>query len=373
MTTVDVCLDELSYRVHLGYGVLAELPLHLKALGRNRKVVLIYDTYFETSVVSGLLNTLEQQGFYVTSHGMDAGKGNKTIHEALKVYALLEEENIPRDAVLIALGGGVVGDLAGFIASTWLRGMKLIHVPTTLLAMVDSCIGGKTGINFRNTINAIGSYHHPAFVLMDLDFINSLSLRDYRSGLAEVIKCALINDKELFVYLDQQRDRILAREEECVVHFIRRAIQIKIEHVNGDVREGGKRLLLNYGHTLGHAIEMSTNKNGQEQLRHGEGVAIGMIAVAFLAERHLQIAQEVQLEIECLLVSYGLPTTVSATALGLNPKMLYDKCLRTVLKDKKRINDGLRLILANSIGHASVYEGVPFSLVEEAFRRVLRD
>lgn len=373
MATVDVCLDESRYPVHLGHGVLAELALHLKAHGRNRRVVLVYDTFFETTVVSDLLNVLEQDGFSVISHGMDAGKGNKTIHEALKIYALLEEEDVPRDAVLIALGGGVIGDLAGFIASTWLRGMKLVHIPTTLLAMVDSCIGGKTGINFRNTINAIGSYYHPTFILMDLDFINSLSLRDYRSGLAEVIKCAIINDKELFAYLGQHRERILAREEECVVHFIRRAIQIKIDHVNGDVREGGKRLLLNYGHTLGHAIEMCTNKNGQEQLRHGEGVAIGMIAVAFLAQRHLRVSEVVQEDIEHMLEAYGLPVTISASALGLDPAMLYDKCLRTVLKDKKRINDGLRLILADSIGHASVYEKVPFSLVEESFRRVLRE
>ncbi len=371
---IIVDLDGTPYPIYLGNGVIQRLPEYLSSATRNKKVILIYDNIFEHTLICMLRNVLEKAGFDVLFHALQSGKGNKNINEALKIYSKLEEYNFARDSTLVALGGGVIGDLSGFIASTWLRGMNLVHIPTTLLAMVDSSVGGKTAINFRSTINGIGSYYHPILNLVDLDLVESLSERDYRSGLAEVIKCAIIHDKEFFDHLSLHRENILSREENYVTDFIDRTIRIKIRHVQGDVKEGGKRLLLNYGHTLGHAIEVSTvDKSGQEQLRHGEGVSIGIMAVAHIAFRHLGAEANIKDTLGKMFKEYGLPVDVSSSLLGFNRDRLIRSCLDNVMKDKKRLDSKLRLILADRIGSANVYNDVPFSLIEETFNLIIKD
>lgn len=371
---ISVDLDGTPYPLYIGRGVIQTLPQHLSSATRNKKTILIYDVFFEDTIIHTLRNLLEQDGFDVVLHAVRAGKVNKNINEALKIYSKLEELNFARDSTLIALGGGVIGDLSGFIASTWLRGMNLVHIPTTLLAMVDSSVGGKTAINFRSTINGIGSYYHPILNLVDLNLVESLSERDYRSGLAEVIKCAIIHDKEFFDHLSLHREKILSREGSYVTDFIDKTIRIKIRHVQGDVKEGGKRLLLNYGHTLGHAIEISTvDKFGQEQLRHGEGVSIGIMAVAHIASRHLGTDEKIKDTLEKMFKDYGLPVDVSSSSLGFNRDRLIRSCLDNVVKDKKRLDNNLRLILADSIGSAGVYNDVPFNLIEETFNLIIKE
>jgi 3-dehydroquinate synthase len=371
---ISVDLDGTPYPLYIGRDVIQTLPQHLSSATRNKQTILIYDVFFEDTIIHTLRNLLEQAGFNVVLHAVQAGKANKNFNEALKIYSKLEELNFARDSTLIALGGGVIGDLSGFIASTWLRGMKLVHIPTTLLAMVDSSVGGKTAINFRSTINGIGSYYHPILNLVDLNLVESLSDRDYRSGLAEVIKCAIIHDRDFFDHLSLNKEKILSREASHVTDFIERTIRIKIHHVQGDVKEGGKRLLLNYGHTLGHAIEISTtDKYGQEQLRHGEGVSIGIMAVAHIASRHLGTEAKTKDDIGRIFKEYGLPVDVSSSLLGFNRDRLIRSCLDNVVKDKKRLDNNLRLILADSIGSAGVYNDVPFSLIEETFNLIIKE
>jgi 3-dehydroquinate synthase len=302
---------------------------------------------------------------------MPAGKENKNFNSALKIFGILEQNNFSRDSIIIALGGGVVGDLAGFIASTWLRGVKLIHIPTTLLAMVDSSIGGKTGINFRKTINGIGSYYHPILNLIDLNILDSISDRDFRSGMAEVIKCAIISDKKFFIYLTKNHNKILSRDQDALTYCINSAIEVKVKHVQGDVQESGIRLHLNYGHTLGHSIEISTEKDNKEQLRHGEGVSIGCIAAAFIADNFLLNNNTLE-EYQHIFKLFQLPTFVDASQLGFDRNELIRECINNVKKDKKRIDTNLRLILSKRPGHAKVYNEVPFSLVEDAFKFIIR-
>lgn len=373
LATIDVSLDDSDYPIYIGRGIIKDIAAHIDSSSGNSSCVLVYDEFFEDSIVRDVEASLSAQDRPVIKYAMTAGKGNKTIYETLKIYALLEENNIARDATLIAIGGGVVGDLAGFVASTWLRGMKLVHIPTTMLAMVDSSIGGKTAVNFRNTINGIGSYYHPIFNLIDLDLVDSLSDRDYCSGLAEVIKCAIICDREFFDYLDRESISILSRKSDFVAYCIERTIQIKIQHVQGDVREGGKRLLLNYGHTLGHSIEVSTVKNGDEQLRHGEGVSLGMMAVAYIAMKHLNLPDSIYEEMRNILAKYHLPVLLSASSLGFDRNSLLLMCKQNVLKDKKRLNNNLRLILADRIGSASVRADVPTKLIENAFNHIVQE
>jgi len=370
--TITAEFDDSPYPIMIGRNIISDVVTYIKNRTHNKKVMIVTDSFFKETLAAKVATLFSESNFEVFLYSMDAGKGNKNINEVLKIYGVLEENNFARDSTLIAIGGGVIGDLSGFIASTWLRGMNLVHIPTTLMGMVDSSVGGKVAINFRQTINAIGNYYHPILNLMDLELIDSLPDRDYKSGIAEVIKCSIINDAGFFQYLEKNNEPILDRSEEHIVHFITRALEIKIAHVQGDTREGGKRLLLNYGHTLGHSIEISTEKNYQEQYRHGEGVAIGIMAAAYIAERHLNVSSGLYESYKKLIQSYGLPTEVNASELGFKRHKLLSKCIRNVNKDKKRVNNNLRLILADKIGHASVYSDVPFSTIEDAFSFIIK-
>jgi len=365
-------LDDSIYKIFIGRDIVNEVVEHITEKTGNQNVVIVADHYFQNSTVSNFTKQMTESDFRVFHHLMDAGKINKTIHEALKIYSLMEEYNISRDSTLIAIGGGVIGDMCGFIASTWLRGMNLVHIPTTLMAMVDSSVGGKTAINFRNTINGIGSYYHPIVNGIDLDLIDTLSDRDYKSGIAEVIKCGIIADRDLFNFMKDNANEILERKEDCVVHMISKALEIKLDHVRGDVREGGKRLLLNFGHTLGHSVEVSTAKNGEEYYRHGEGVSIGISAAMYISERFLKIDSNYSNEIKEVFDAYDLPTEVNSEKIGIEKDRLLERLEKNVMKDKKRLNDKLRLILAENIGKAKVYDNVSFDFVKAAFKHIVK-
>ena len=370
--SINVNFDDNPYEIYIMRGAVNKVGSLLKEKTNNNNVLIIADTFFKDSIVEKIALDLKSNNYIVYIYFMNAGKGNKNFNEILKIYSILEENDLARDSTIIAVGGGVIGDLSGFIASTWYRGMNLVHVPTTLMAMVDSSIGGKVAINYRKTINAIGNYHHPIFTLMDLDLIDTLSDRDYNSGLAEVIKCAIISDKYLYSYLENNIENILGREEKDVIYFMSKAIKIKIKHVLGDTREGGKRLLLNYGHTLGHAIEISTEKNYQEWYRHGEGVSIGISAVAYIATRYFEISSDIEKSFLKLFKSYGLPTYIDTSTMEFDKDALFKACIRNVKKDKKRIGNNLRLILSRNIGEASIHTDIPFKHIEEAFKYIIR-
>jgi len=368
---MDISLDNSSYELLIGRGLLDDISKLVRLKTKNNKIIIVADQYFSAKDGRFLKEKLQEANFSCFEYYMDAGKESKNFNEVLKIYGILEENDFARDSTLIALGGGVIGDLAGFVASTWLRGMNLVHIPTTLLAMVDSSIGGKVAINFRKTINGIGNYYHPIFTLIDLNLVDSLSDRDFRSGMAEVLKCAIIDDKDFYSYLCLSRELILCRNELAVVECIFNSIKIKMKYVQGDVREGNKRLNLNYGHTLGHSIEISTERNGREQLRHGEGVSIGIVAVAHIADKYLSETSTLNEYIE-LFSMFGLPVFVDSISLGFERGELIKECIKNVNKDKKRINNNLRLILSSQPGKSDVYVDVPFSYVEEAFNYIIR-
>ncbi len=210
-------LDGTPYPIYVGRNVIDGVVGYVQETTRNTKILIVTDNFFKDTLARKVALLFEAQGCSVVIHALDAGKGNKTISEVLKIYSILEEENFARDSTLIAIGGGVIGDMSGFVASTWLRGMNLVHIPTTLMAMIDSSIGGKTAVNFRHTINGIGSYYHPIANLIDLNLIDSLSERDYVSGLAEVVKCGIINDVEFFNYLSGNYESIRNRSQQHII------------------------------------------------------------------------------------------------------------------------------------------------------------
>ena len=246
MKIINVNISEHKYDVYIGRDLPDHIAKLLSSLSQEQKVIIITDDFFEKTYAKLVQTSLDDRGFDCSIHVMSGGKDNKSFSEVLRIYGKLEINNFARDSILIALGGGVIGDLAGFIASTWYRGMAFVHVPTTLMAMIDSSIGGKVAINYRETINAVGNYYHPIANFMDLNLIDSLSERDYVSGLAEVIKCAFIADNDFVDYLLKHKEQILKRSQEHLVYSMQRTIEIKVDHVHNDVREDGKRLLLNY-------------------------------------------------------------------------------------------------------------------------------
>ena len=373
MKVVDIDIPNHEYKIFIDRDVVEDVAFFLDECAKNQKVLIVVDDFFKDKYARLIFNSLKAKGLSPYIHVMQGGKSSKSFSEVLRIYGELENKDFARDSVLIALGGGVVGDLAGFVASTWYRGMSFVHVPTTLMAMIDSSIGGKVAINYRETINAVGNYYHPIGNFMDLNLIDSLSDRDYISGLAEVIKCALIADDDFVDYLEKNRDKILQRDEVYLVRIMQRTIEIKVDHVSNDIREGGKRLLLNYGHTLGHAIEMATQTDNGEIFRHGEGVSLGIVAVLSVAQLYLKTSEAISTRVQALLQLYKLPVSFSASKLGFERDDLIDSCMKLILKDKKRKDNQLRFILVDEIGHAGVHSDIPDKFILKSFQQVIKE
>ena len=210
---MEVIIGDTSYKVYLGRNLELFLINTISRITENRKVLLVVDKFFVGKKAKIIIKALKDAGFDCSIYEVNGGKSSKSFAELLAIYGILETDNFSRDSTLVAMGGGVIGDLGGFVASTWYRGMNLVHLPTSLMAMVDSSIGGKVAINFRDTINAVGNYYHPILNLMDLEFIDTLPQREYISGIAEVIKCGLIADKEFLYWIEKNSLNIIARNK----------------------------------------------------------------------------------------------------------------------------------------------------------------
>ncbi len=368
----SVSLDKSNYEILIGRNIISTISQFLAEKTKDKRVLIVIDKFLKERVLNTLLPELTEDGFSVYTHNFEAGKQNKNISEAIKIYEALESNDFARDSTMIAIGGGVIGDLAGFVASTYLRGMNLIHVPTTLTAMIDSSIGGKVAINFRKTVNAIGNYYHPLLNIIDFQFIDTLPDRDLKGGLAEIIKCSIICDKELFDYLNLNAAQILNRDESSLVEICSRAIEIKLDHVKDDIKEQNKRLKLNYGHTLGHAIETSTGVF-EEIYRHGEGVSLGMVGAAYIVRNYMHANSDILYRHEEILQKYGLPIRVESNKIGFERSKLLKECMRNIWKDKKKKGNKLRFILPVDIGKCEIYNDITDELIERAFNYLIKE
>jgi 3-dehydroquinate synthase len=277
MDSVKVGLGERSYNILLGSGNLTELGFYCRELNLGMIAAIVTNVtvaplYYEQVKVS-----LSKAGFEVHKIELPDGEEFKNSDTLNRIYDKLLDDGLDRGAFIVALGGGVIGDMAGFAAATYLRGIPFVQVPTTLLAQVDSSVGGKTGINHAKGKNLIGAFYQPKLVVIDVDVLDTLNEREYLSGLAEVIKYGVVLDRELFELLSSNIDKLLARDRVFLLEVIKQACSIKSAIVERDEREGGLRAVLNYGHTLGHAVEALT---GYKTYLHGEAVAIGMAQAA---------------------------------------------------------------------------------------------
>jgi 3-dehydroquinate synthase len=303
---VEVPLGERSYPVLVGPGLLDRLgPLLRERLPNAQRAALVTNPTVGALYAERAAASLWGAGIEPLKLEVPDGERYKTLAVAGRLFDRLAAAQLDRASPIVALGGGVVGDLAGFVAATWLRGVPLVHVPTTLLAQADAAIGGKTGVNHRRGKNLIGAFHQPALVVSDVETLRSLAEREYRAGLAEVVKYGLIRDAALFAFLEAEAERVLAREAGAVTYLVRRSSEIKAEVVAADEREGGLRAVLNFGHTLGHAVEALT---GYTRYLHGEAVAMGMAAAVRMSEGLLRIDPGARERVERVLARYGLPT-----------------------------------------------------------------
>lgn len=356
MTTVNVELKERSYPILIGENNLANPECYTDHLVAGSKVMIVSNPTVAAHYLAPLQNCLMQIGCEVESVLLPDGEEFKTLESLNLIYTALLQANHNRDTTIIALGGGVIGDVAGFAAATYQRGVKLIQVPTTLLSQVDSSVGGKTAVNHPLGKNMIGAFYQPDLVVIDTKTLHTLEARQVSAGLAEVIKYGAIFDEQFFTWLEKNMSQLLALEHDALAFCIQSCCQFKATVVANDEKEKGERALLNFGHTFGHAIETHL---GYGKWLHGEGVATGMLMAADLSYLLGNITREDVARLEKLLAQANLPT-VSPDG------MTAEEYLPHMMRDKKVLAGKMRLILLNSLGKAYITSDVDSSLVVQA-------
>lgn len=352
MITLQVELGERRYPIHVGAGLLDDGELVRRCIPGSQ-VAIVTNTVVGPLLVERLRAHLSQKKVDVLE--LPDGEAYKTLETWSSIHGFLGEKRHNRGTTIVALGGGVVGDMAGFAAATWQRGVRFVQIPTTLLAQVDSSVGGKTGVNLPVGKNLVGAFWQPAAVLADTGVLSTLPEREYRAGLAEVLKYGIICDREFFDWLAANAAALRSRDADALIHAVRRSCEIKAEVVAGDEREEGRRAILNYGHTFGHAIESLA---GYGQWLHGEAVGLGMVMAADLACR-MRLLDAVEAKgVRDAVGLFGLPVKRPAT---LRP----DAMKHAFGMDKKVTDGRVRFVLATRIGSVEIRDDVPASLLDE--------
>jgi 3-dehydroquinate synthase len=355
MEKIRVELAERSYDISIGSNILEGVGDNLKSFGLSPKIALVsnptvFSLYGERASVS-----VKKAGFDLLTVIIPDGEEYKDLLWVQHIYNELLKAKLDRLSALFALGGGVIGDITGFAASTYMRGIPYIQMPTTLLAQVDSSVGGKTGVNHKLGKNMIGTFWQPRLVWIDVETLKTLPKRELLAGLAEVIKYGVIHDKELFDFLEVNRDKILNLDRDALTNIIKRSCEIKAEVVSKDERESGLRAILNYGHTIGHAIETVTE---YKRFLHGEAVAIGMCIEARLSQLLNFIDREQVLRIKAVIDSFGLPSEMPAD-IDINSILL------SIQLDKKVVAGELKFILPEKIGSVRIHKGITEKFIKE--------
>lgn len=374
MRRVHVDLGDRSYDVLIDPGLLQAAAEHLADRCPPRRIMLVIDTNVVSPHGEVLIQALEAAGYEVIQHVVTASESRKTLDTIQSIYATMLAAKLDRQTTVIALGGGVTGDMAGFVAATFLRGVRFIQIPTTLLAMVDASVGGKTGVNFPLPDSAadgaepplgknlIGAFWQPDAVLIDPHTLSTLNDRDFRCGLAECIKHGLITDAELVIFIERNVQRLVDLDEQALAALIHWAVRIKAKIVERDEREDDQRALLNLGHTFCHVIEPIASLD----LRHGEAVGIGLCAASDVAVQLNRMTQSEAQHVRTIIEACGLPTK---TAHPLDPEPLID----LMHYDKKARDGHVRLVIPHGFGHSTILERVERSVLRRAWQSVMGD
>jgi 3-dehydroquinate synthase len=356
---ITVHLDRRSYPIVVGTGVLSAVGARLRALGVGSRVALVSDSSVRRLHGRLAAESLRAAGFAVTDVEVPEGEAAKTLAVAQQCWDAFLAARMDRASTVVALGGGAVGDVAGFAAATYMRGTNVVQLPTTVLAQVDASSGGKTAIDHPRAKNLIGAFHQPRFVLVDPSVVVTLPDREYRSGLAEVVKHGIIADAAYFADVERHATLLLTRHLPTLEQIIGGSCRIKASVVERDEHDTGSRFALNYGHTIGHALEAVT---GYGRWLHGEAVAIGIVAAARLAHRLGMASAETVERQEGLLATVGLPVRLSDVD--------HDAVIAAVARDKKARDGTVPFVLAPRIGECRVVPDVPPDLIRSVLREL---
>ena len=365
MRQFQIDLGFVSYPVFIGFDILEKLDLNLNTVRPEGNIVILIDDYIYKLKYNDIIKCTQNSRYFI--YVIPARKNNKTFNAALKIFEYLDANNISRDSTILAIGGGVIGDIAGFIASCWYRGISLIHIPTTLLSAVDSCVGGKTAVNFRSTVNAVGTYHHPCAIFIDVELIKSLPRREISSGFGEIIKYSNIGGRDIRKLIENF-DLEKMYQIELIIEL---SLKEKEKYVRNDIAENSKRLFLNFGHTIGHAIEFSTLYDGEETLRHGEGVALGMVAIFKICVILGYIPETYIDQLKNTLQKFSLPICIKSIEYGISRDALVNRIIELCFKDKKRILNKLRLILIDENYNPFTYQTNDRDLIKSGILEVV--
>lgn len=364
-SAIPVELPQQSYEILIASGGLEHLGNWMQPLKLGQKVLLVSNPMIFRRYGEQAMAALTNAGFQVTSCLLPPGERYKTLASVQKIYDAALAQRLERSSVMVALGGGVVGDMCGFAAATWLRGIAFVQVPTSLLAMVDASIGGKTGVNHPQGKNLIGAFHQPRLVLIDPQVLSTLPPREFRAGMAEVIKYGVIWDRELFEQLEAAKrlDQQRYIPEDLLQDILTRSCQAKAHVVSQDEKEAGLRAILNYGHTVGHAVESLT---GYRVVNHGEAVAIGMVAAGRIAVALGLWEQAHADRQQSLIEKAGLPTQLPA---GLDSAGLDLDAIVAALQTDKKVQAGqVRFVLPTEIGSVIVTDQADATLIRQVLQ-----
>ena len=359
MEELTVDLGERSYDIKIGEDILVNLGQYLSQLEIGSKVLIISNPLVDSLYGTEVETAISEAGFEVKKALIPDGEKYKSLDTARDLYDAAVEAELDRTSSILALGGGVVGDIAGFIAASFMRGINFIQVPTTVLAQVDSSVGGKVAVNHPQGKNLIGDFYQPQLVVADKKVLHTLEERELKAGLAEVIKYGVIWEQDFFDFLVDKKKEIMDLATEEIIRAVKTSCQIKAEVVEEDETEQGLRAILNYGHTIGHALEAVTN---YDYYRHGEAIAIGMAAAARIAYKLDMITKEEVKAQEELISSFGLPIRFS--------DLDHEEILAALTKDKK-VEDGvIKFILAERIGQVKILADIPQEIIREVLAEI---
>lgn len=356
MQHIHVDLGKNSYSIHIEGGSLSRLGNILKGVLQLSKAGIVTNNVVNKLYGNIVKDSLSTNGIESEIVEVPDGEEYKSLEWAGKIFDAFVQHQMNRSSAVIALGGGVIGDMAGFVAATFMRGISLIQVPTSLIAQVDSSIGGKTAVNHPKAKNLIGVFYQPKYVLVDINVLKSLPEREFRNGLAEIVKHGVIMDKELFEYMETNISKILALDPQSIEQIVARSCKDKVTIVEQDEKEQNIRAVLNYGHTIGHGIETVTDYRA---FRHGEAISIGMIVASRIATNIGILKEESLIRQISLLKAYGLPVTF--------PDLDTDSIINAIYYDKKIKETGrLRFVLPKDIGEAIIMENIEEKQVRKA-------
>lgn len=361
MKTVKVGLGEKSYDILIGYP-LDEIGERLKKYTKGIKSLIVTNPTIAEYYLETVERGLQEAGFRVFVARVPDGEEHKSQDEANRLYTKCVDYRLERESIIVGLGGGVIGDLAGYVAATFMRGLPIVQVPTTLLAQVDSSVGGKVAVNLPEGKNLVGAFYQPFLVYIDLAVLKTLPVEEMEAGMAEVIKYGIILDKNFFGYLEKKIGKLRELDSKVLETVVARCCELKAKVVEKDEREKGLRSILNFGHTLGHALEALTD---YKKYKHGEAVAIGMVGACRIAEKMGMLKKEARDRIEHLIEKAGLPGRIRV-------KLSVDGIIQVLSRDKKVQAGKVRFVLPEKIGRVVVRNDVSEHIVRDVIRGLIK-